>query len=221
MNVLNALLQRKSVRAFTDQAVEREKIETILTHAGHAPSGVNMQPWQVCVVTGEKKRAIETRMVQAFENGEPSRIDYHYYPQVWNEPYKTRRKETGLMLYEALGIARDDNARRNEQWKANYRAFGAPVVLFFFIDTALEKGSYLDYGMFLQSVMLAATALGLGTCTQGALAEYPDIVREELGIGGEKVLLCGMALGYEETEAPVNGYRTGRIGMDEFVTFYD
>lgn len=221
MNTLEALLERKSVRAFTDRPVDTETITTILEHARHAPSGVNTQPWHVCVVRGEKKRQLETQMIEAFENGEPSRMDYHYYPLAWDEPYKSRRKATGLAMYGALGIAKSDKARRDEQWKANYSAFGAPVALYFFIDTSLEKGSYLDYGMFLQSVMLAATALGLGTCAQGALAEYPDIVREVLGVGDEKILLCGMALGYEDTDAPVNGYRTERIDPETFVTYFE
>ena len=220
MNTLEALHSRKSVRAFTGREVEPEKIRTVLEAAGCAPSGVNMQPWEVCVVGGGKKRAIEDKILAAFERGEPSRMDYRYYPQEWKEPYKGRRKETGLLMYRTLGIAREDKAGQAEQWKANYRAFGAPVVLYFFMDAALETGSYLDFGMFLQSVMLAATELGLGTCPQAALAEYPDIVREALGVGGDKLLLCGMALGYEDVAAPVNGYRTPRIPLEDFVTFY-
>ncbi|MHC3994558.1 nitroreductase [Thiomicrolovo sp. ZZH C-3] len=221
MKTLDALLERKSVRAFLDKAVEKTTIETILEHAKHAPSGVNMQPWSVCVVGGSIKKRIETRVIEAFEADEKARMDYHYYPQQWEEPYRSRRKETGLLMYRTLGIAKEDKAAQAEQWKANYRAFDAPVVLYFFIDAALEKGSWLDYGMFLQSVMLAATSLGLGSCPQAALAEYPDIVREELGIGSDKTLLCGMALGYEDKTAPVNGYRTTRIPVDAFTAFYD
>jgi nitroreductase len=221
MNVLEALKRRKSVRAFLDQPVETVKIEMLLQYARYAPSGVNMQPWTVCVVSGTKKREIETNMVRAFEEGIPPHMDYRYYPREWTEPYKSRRKAAGLLMYSTLGIARGDGAAQAEQWKKNYRAFGAPVVLYFFIDAALEKGSYLDYGMFLQSVMLSATALGLSTCPQAALAEYPDIVREALGVSEGNSLLCGMALGYEDTEAPVNGYRTDRVSVEEFTTFYE
>lgn len=220
MTVLEALKQRQSVRAFLDQAVEKEKIITILEHAKHAPSGVNMQPWDVCVVSGNKKQEIESKVIQAFESGSKPHMDYAYYPSSWEEPYKSRRKETGLLMYQTLGIKREDKERQAEQWKANYRAFDAPVVLYFFIDSSLEKGSYLDYGMFLQSVMLAATELGLGTCPQAALAEFPEIVRESLEISQDKVLLCGMALGYEDTNAPINGYRTQRLDYEEFTTFY-
>ncbi|WP_345984358.1 nitroreductase [Sulfurimonas sp. HSL-1656] len=221
MDTLDALLERRSVRAFLDKAVDRETIETLLEHASHAPSGVNMQPWSVCVVGGSMKKLIETRIIKAFEAGEKARMDYSYYPQQWEEPYRSRRKETGLLMYRTLGIAKEDRAAQAEQWKANYRAFDAPVVLYFFIDAALEKGSWLDYGMFLQSLMLAATSLGLGSCPQAALAEYPDIVREELGIGSDKTLLCGMALGYEDKTAPINGYRTPRVPLDAFAAFYD
>jgi len=124
-------------------------------------------------------------------------------------------------MYKTLGITKEDREGQKNQWKANYRAFDAPIVLYFFIDSTLEKGSYLDYGMFLQSVMLAATDLGLGSCPQAALAEYPGIVKEELGISDEKTLLCGIALGYEDSSAPINSYKTSRIPLEEFVSFHE
>ena len=220
MNIFETIQQRKSVRAFLQKDVELEKIKTILESAKHAPSGVNMQPWQVAVVSGDKKKTIQNKMVDAFSQGEPERMGYNYYPLKWEEPYKTRRKETGLLMYSTLDIKREDKEKQFNQWKANYRAFDAPVVLYFFIDDFLEKGSYLDYGMFLQSLMLSAVELGLATCTQAALAQYPDIVKKELNISDEKKLLCGMALGYEDTNALVNSYRTPRISLDDFVTFH-
>lgn len=221
MNVLEALQKRKSVRAFLDKEVDRNIINTILENAKCAPSGVNMQPWTVCVVSGDKKKDIETKVIEAFQSGKKANMDYLYYPLQWDEPYKSRRKETGLLMYQALGINREDKEKQLSQWKANYRAFGAPVVLYFFIDSTLEKGSYLDYGMFLQSVMLASTELGLGSCPQAALAEFPDIIKEELDIEQGKVLLCGMALGYEDASASINSYRTGRILLEEFASFYE
>ncbi|MDD4885119.1 nitroreductase [Sulfuricurvum sp.] len=220
MNVFEALKSRKSVRAFLSKAVEKEKIEMILNSAKHAPSGVNMQPWKVCVVSGKTKNDIETKIIDAFESGIKPNMDYRYYPLEWNEPYKSRRKETGLLMYQTLKIAKEDKEKQQEQWKANYRAFDAPVVLYFFIESSLEKGSWLDYGMFLQSVMLSAAQLGLGSCTQAALAEYPDIVRKELNIKEEQILLCGMALGYEDTNAIINSYRTERIDVEKFTQFY-
>jgi len=220
MDTFESIKQRKSVRAFLNKEVEKEKIEKLLNTAKYAPSGVNMQPWKVAVVSGEKKQQLEQKLQEAFESGEDERMDYNYYPLEWKEPYKTRRKETGLLMYKTLHITREDKQKQFEQWKANYRAFDAPVVLYFFIDKHLEKDSYLDYGMFLQNVMLCAVNLGLGTCTQAALAQYPDIVKNELAIEEDKLLLCGIALGYEDTKNIINTYRTPRIELEEFTKFY-
>ena len=221
MNVLEALKERKSVRAYLDKKVEKEKINLILNSAKHAPSGINMQPWNVCVVSGQKKKQIEEKILKNYDNNNKDVMDYQYYPLTWTDTYKKRRKETGLLMYKTLGITREDKDRQIEQWRANYRAFDAPVVLYFFIDASLEKGSYLDYGMFLQSIMLSATELGLATCPQAALAEFPTIVKEELNIDNNQKLLCGIALGYEDKNALINSYRTSRIELNEFVTFYD
>ena len=126
-----------------------------------------------------------------------------------------------MQMYAALDIQRGDRERRREQWINNYRAFDAPVMLLFYIDPAMEKGSYMDYGMFLQTVMLAAEGLGLATCPQAALAEYPDIVSEVLGVDKDQLLLCGMALGYEDTKAAINHYRTPREAVDSFCRFIE
>ena len=219
MDVLEALKKRKSVRSYLKKDVEKEKIELILNSAKYSPSGVNTQPWQVYVVSGEKKKKIESKVIESFDSNNKQKMDYQYYPLVWEDPYKSRRKEAGLMMYKTLGITKEDILRQKEQWKANYRAFNAPVVLYFVIDEFLEKGSYLDYGMFLQSIMLSATSLGLSTCTQAALVEFPSIVKSELNIDKNKVLLCGMALGYEDEKALINSYRTPRIELDKFVVY--
>lgn len=220
MNVIEALTQRKSVRAFLDTPVHREQIVKILEAARHAPSGTNAQPWQVAVVTGKKKDELITAMETAFRKDGIGTMDYTYYPLEWHEPYKKRRVSCGAQLYSALNIERRDKARRLEQWVANYRAFEAPVILFFFIDPFMEKGSFLDYGMFLQSVMLAAVEEGLATCPQAALGQYPALVKEALGYTPETILICGMALGYEDREAPVNNYRTPREEVDIFTRFF-
>lgn len=221
MNIIKALKNRKSVRAFLDKTIDKQIIHSILDHAKHAPSGVNMQPWIVYAVSGTTKKAIESQVIKAFENGIASNMDYQYYPNEWDEPYKSRRKETGLLMYETLGIKKEDKDKQKEQWKANYRAFDAPVVLYFFIDNSLDVGSYIDFGMFLQSIMLSALEFGMGSCTQASLAEYPDIVRSVLNVDKNKKLLCGMALGYEDKNALINSYRTNRIDVNDFATFYD
>ena len=221
MNVSEALEKRHSTRAFLKKAVETEKIRRILDAARQAPSGANTQPWRVAVVTGDKKRRLENLMEDAFRRGEKARMDYAYYPDNWEDPYKSRRKACGLQLYSTLGITREDKERQMDQWVANYRAFDAPVVLFFFLDPVMETGSFMDYGIFLQSIMLTAVEEGLATCPQAALGEYPWIVKNELGYPEELILVCGMALGYEDTEAVVNQYRTPREGGDGFVRFFE
>jgi len=156
----------------------------------------------------------------AYRSGIKAQTDYQYYPCEWHEPYKTRRKACGLQLYTALEISRDDKEKQIEQWIANYRAFDAPIMLLFFMDSVMATGSFLDYGMFLQSVMLAAIEEGLATCPQASLAEYPKIIKETLGYPDEVILICGMAMGYEDSHAPVNNYRTSREEIDTFSLFF-
>ncbi|MBE9561261.1 MAG: nitroreductase [Proteobacteria bacterium] len=220
MTVAEALELRKSTRAFLNKQVDIEIIQHILNISRHAPSGVNTQPWQVAVVSGDKKHEVEQAMENAFNSGVKGKMDYQYYPNKWQEPYKNRRKFCGLQLYSTLQIAREDKDKQKQQWLANYRAFDAPVVLFFFMDEMMETGSFLDYGMFLQSIMLAAVEEGLATCPQAALAEYPQIIKEKLNYPDECILICGMALGYEDKEAVINSYRTPREEVDSFTKFF-
>lgn len=220
MNISDGIRLRQSTRAYLDKEVEPDKIRRILYIARYAPSGANTQPWQVAVVSGRVKQELQTRMEAAFRRDEQGQKDYHYYPLQWKPPYKGRRTDCGKQLYTALEIGRQDKERRKEQWAANYRAFDAPVMLLFFIDNVLEKGSFLDYGMFLQSLMLAAVEEGLATCPQAALAEYPEIVREVLGYPEEVLLLCGIAMGYADQNHPVNCYRTPRESVDAFTRFF-
>ena len=221
MNVDQALKNRKSVRAFLDRPVESKKINAILSSASHSPSGANTQPWQVAVVSGDTKMRLQKKIETAFRNGVKPGMDFQYYPLKWVEPYKTRRFDCGLQLYETLGIKRQEKERRLEQWIANYRSFDAPVALYFFMDPGLETGSYMDYGMFIQSVMLAAVEQGLATCPQAALGEYPKIVKQFLGYPEDSILLCGMSMGYEDREALVNSYRTPREEVENFTRFYN
>jgi len=221
MKVSQAIIERHSVRAFTSQVVSDELIKDILRDAAQSPSGANTQPWRVVVLKGAAKERLQDRIESAFRSGNRGKMDYSYYPEVWQEPYKARRHACGLQLYDALGIVREDKQRRLDQWAANYRAFDAPVMMIFLIEDVMQTGSYMDYGMFLQSVMLLALEIDLGTCLQAALGEYPDIVRDELSLGSNIKVLCGMALGYEDSDAPVNQYRTAREPVGNFVTFHD
>ena len=221
MNVCDALVERKSTRAFIDKPVEKDLINHILESASHAPSGTNTQPWQVVVVTGKTKQKLQQKLEAEYRSGAKSRIAYHYYPQQWQSPYKERRLACGLQLYSTLEIKRDDKQKQLDARARNFRAFDAPVMLLFFIDKIMEAGSYMDYGMFLQSIMLAAVEQGLATCPQAVLAEYPDIVKQQLGFDDDRILLCGISLGYEDKDAIINSYRTPRVAVDKFTQFFD
>jgi nitroreductase len=221
MNISQAIRQRQSIRAFLDREVSRDTIKKILDTARYAPSGANSQPWQVAVVSGNTRENIAQTLISAFRRGKPEERDYDYYPENWQEPFKTRRIACGLQLYQTLGIDRKDQQGRLQQWEANYRAFGAPVMLFFFLDPSLTIGSYMDSGMFIQSVMLAAMEEGVATCAQAALSGHTTLIKDILGYPQETILLCGMAMGYEDKGALVNSYRTPREEVEHFTTFHD
>lgn len=221
MDVAEALKERKSVRAFLNKPVAQGLIIKILDHAKCAPSGTNTQPWQVAVVKGKTKQQLDKKLENAFWSGIPKNQDYNYYPTELTAEFKHRRLECGLLMYQTLGIPREDKEARLKQWALNYSAFGAPVVLYCFVDKHIEKGSYMDCGMFIQSIMLMATSLGLATCPQAALAEYSNIVKETLGYPLDSILLCGIALGYEDKEAIINSYRTPREPVENFTKFFE
>lgn len=221
MNINDAITRRHSCRAYTDEAVSKQQVERILAVASQSPSGANTQPWQVAVLAGQAKHTLQDNIQRAFSAGIKPNPDYDYYPTQWQQPYTLRRKQCGLQLYTSLAIKKEDSARRQSQWAANYRAFDAPIMLLFLMDDVMQTGSYLDYGMFLQSVMLSAIAEGLATCPQAALAEYPDIIRQTLNYPASKRIICGIALGYEDSKAPVNQYRTNREHVGLFTDFFD
>lgn len=220
MDVREALKARKSVRAYLDQAVSREQIESILEAAACSPSGTNTQPWKVVVLTGHAKQQVQEALEGAFRSGQQQAMEMTYYPLTWQSPYLDRRRACGLQMYGTLDIKREDKQRQQDQWAANYRAFDAPVMLLFFIDKVMETGSFMDYGMFLQSIMLAAESEGLATCPQASLGEYPDVMKNLLHYSDDERLICGMALGYEDKSALVNSYRTPREPVSVFTTFY-
>ncbi|WP_330926673.1 nitroreductase [Candidatus Sororendozoicomonas aggregata] len=218
--ISHVIRQRKSTRAFLNKPVSTGTITQILDTARFAPSGTNTQPWQVAVVSGQKKQSLDQQMFDAFNQGVKGEMEYQYYPEDMGEPYLSRRRTCGKLLYEILGITRKDVVQRRIQWGKNYKAFDAPVALYFFLDKKLKKGSWLDCGMFLQNIMLAAHDHGLATCAQGALGQYPAIVKKSLGYSDDKILVCGMAIGYEDKAAIINTYRTPRETVENFTTFF-
>jgi nitroreductase len=221
-HVDDAILSRTSVRSFLDRPVPRQVVEDILDVARRAPSGTNTQPWKVCVLTGEARQRLTRRILEAFDDPahDASHVaEYRYYPIQWTSPYLERRRKVGWDLYGLLGIARGDKARMHAQHARNFAFFGAPVGMIFSIDRLLERGSWLDYGMFLQNVMVAARARGLDTCPQAAFAPYHRIIADELRLPDGEMVVCGMSLGYADRSAPENRLRTEREGVAGFARF--
>lgn len=221
MNITEAIRNRISTRAYLDKPVSKETLTKILDTARWSPSGTNTQPWKVAVVQGDTKQAITDAFLEQVKNGTKPNPDYDYYPTEWIDPFKSRRFECGMALYKALEIGREDKEKRLEAGLANYRFFGAPVTLFFFIDKRMGKGSWFDMGMFLQSIMLAAEEHGLGSCPQASTSDYPDMIREKLGVSDQYDLMCGLSLGHPDKEKAVNQYRTSREEVDSFTTWFE
>ena len=221
-DVFEAARTRRSIRAYKADPVPAATLREIVSLARHAPSGSNIQPWRVHVLTGATLKRVGHAIQQAFLTGEAGHErDYDYYTDPIYEPYLARRRQCGWGLYSTLGIARGDREKSKAYRATNYTFFGAPAGLVFTIDRRLEKGSWLDYGMFLQTIMLAARARGLHTCAEAAIASYPDIVRRELDIAPDWVVICGMAMGYADADALVNTFQPPRIALDEYATFLD
>lgn len=220
ITVDEAILTRRSVRAFKPTPIPRATVEHILEVAARAPSGTNMQPWRVHVATGAPKAQITQQVLAAFDANEPGHDrEYKYYPDKLRSPYIDRRRKVGWDMYGLLGIGKGDGAKMHAQHGRNFAFFDAPVGLFFTIDRDMEIGSWLDHGMFLENVMLAARGQGLATCPQAAWPPYHKIVGRILGFAPEEVLVCGMSLGYEDESAVVNNLRTERAPLKDFVRF--
>jgi nitroreductase len=219
-----ALKTRRSIRAFLSTPVPRAEIEAILEAASRAPSGTNTQPWKVYVVTGESLATLSRDLLAAYDDPQRDALyqeEYPYYPQRWVSPYIDRRRKVGWDLYGLLGIEKGDKPRMHAQHAQNYRFFGAPVGLFFTIERVLERGSWLDYGMFIQAVMTAARGRGLDTCPQAAFTQFHQVIGEHLGLADNEQLVCGMSLGYADEHALVNTLRTEREPVERFARFLD
>jgi LAO/AO transport system ATPase len=213
-----AITTRRSVRAFLPRPVPRATIEEILAVASRAPSGTNTQPWKVYVLAGEAKDRLSRAVAAAYDAGAPQ-PEFHYYPTKWFEPYLARRRKIGWDLYGLLGIARGEKAKMHAQHRRNYLFFDAPVGLIFTIERDLELGSWLDYGMFLQNVMVAARARGLDTCPQASWMEFPRTVADELALPENEQVVCGMSIGYADPDAPENRLVTEREPVAGFARF--
>ncbi len=222
------ITSRMSVRAFTSQAVSRAVLQDILQVASRAPSGTNTQPWKVYVLQGQSRQSLVDKVCTAHDAlrvnpalAEQYREAYDYYPEKWVSPFIERRRENGWGLYGLLGIGKGDKDAMHLQHQRNYRFFDAPVGLMFTMNRVLGRGSLLDYGMFLQNLMLAARARGLHTCPQAAWNSFASIILPHIDARMDEMLVCGMALGYANTQALVNTFHTPREPMDTFTHWLD
>lgn len=220
MKVSEALDSRLSVRGFLSKPVPVETIKAILEVAKRAPSGGNLQPWHVHVVTGavldEIKATIKARLADS-PTGEGT--EYQIYPPKLTEPYRTRRFRVGEQLYESIGIERDNKFGRLMQFAYNFEFFGAPAALFFSIDRQMQQGQWADLGMFMQSIMLLAREHGLDTCAQEAWAIWHKTLGAYLKLPDNLMLFAGMSLGYRDPDNPINNFRSERAPLEEFTTF--
>lgn len=223
-----AIASRMSARAFTAQPVPRELLQAILQVASRAPSGTNCQPWHVYVLQGASRDTLVQQVCALHDamRTDPALVaqyaeEYDYYPQKWISPYIDRRRENGWGLYGLLGIGKGDKDRMHEQHQRNYRFFDAPVGLMFTVDRVMGRGSLLDYGCFLQSIMVSARGHGLHTCPQAAWNGFSKVIMPHIGAGADEMLVCGMALGYADETAVVNGFHTPRVPVQDFTTWLD
>ncbi|MBU3565887.1 nitroreductase [Polynucleobacter sp. MWH-HuK1] len=224
--VAEAITSRMSVRAFTKENVSKEVILKLLNISARAPSGTNTQPWKVYVVEGAPLRDLCEKVCAAYDSiaanpelAKEYQPAYEYYPAKWFSPYIDRRRENGWGLYGLLGITKGDKDKMHAQHRKNFEAFGAPVCLFFTIDKELGRGSMLDYGMFLQNIMVAARGEGLDTCPQAAWNDYAKIILPAIGAQENEMLVCGMALGYADKADIVNTFITPRVNAEDFTTW--
>ena len=213
---------RKSVRAFLPTPISHQTILEILEVAARAPSGSNIQPWKVYVLEGQAKEKLSKAVIDIFNNPDERplhRPEYIYYPRSWVEPFVSRRRKVGFDLYKLVGIARGESQKMHEQHAKNFEFFGAPVALFCTIPRMMEQGSWIDYGMFLQNILIAANARGIGSCPQAAFISYHQLVSQHLQFPADEQLVCCISLGYEDKDAPENHLVTERVPVEEFVQF--
>jgi len=221
MNVLDAVASRYSCRAFLPTPIPEATVRDILERAARAPSAGNMQPWRIYAIAGQRVEALKAllkpRMATELPKGEGR--DYTIYPQPLDEPYRTRAFDVGERLYRSIGVPRQDKVGRYEQYARNYEFFGAPVALFFAREKAHGPAQWADIGGYLQTVALLARGFGLHTCPQQAWVSFHRTVRDFLKLPDHLMIYSGMALGYEDPTAPINGWRSPREPLDAFATF--
>ena len=220
MNVSKAIDQRISTRAFLDTPISKQELAELLDAAQRSPSGGNLQPWRVIALTGEAKQGVvelAAGILSKSPMGEPT--DRPIYPESITDAQKARRFRVGEMMYEKLGIPRDDKAARLTWFANNYNFFGAPVALFFILDEGMGHGQWAHTGMFMQTIALLAEERGWGTCMQECWGILRPSLKKHFGLAENEMVYCGMSLGIPDKNNPVNSLRTERAELDEFVEF--
>jgi len=217
----DAITSRRSIRAFLPDPVADDTLRDLLDLASRAPSGTNTQPWKMHVVRGAARDQLCDEIVAAFLAGDQYSEEYAYAPDPWGEPYQSRRRANGWGLYGALGIEKGEKERMQTQHARNFQLFDAPVGVFITIDRKLELGSWLDIGLFMQTLMLAARGHGLDTCPQQAFAGFHTIIQKRLAIPADQMVVCGVALGYADMSAPENHFTSEREPVETFARFVD
>jgi nitroreductase len=218
---VSVLGARHSKRAFLDRPVRRELLEQVLRAAAHAPSTRNGQPWQVAVVSGERRDALAKALVAEFERGTEPQADYPNRPVHPDPTTERRAREAGTGVLHAKGIDRADVAGRRSHLRDNYEFYGAPTEMIFHLPAEAPPGLFLEMGFFLQNVMLGIVACGLGSCPQYSVAGYADTIRATLGLGADRLVVCGLAVGYPDESVAVNHFHPRRAALADFVQWHD
>ncbi len=216
MDLLEGITTRRSFRAFNPTPVPEEILRRILEVASRSPSYTNTQPWEVVVVSGKKREELSKILSGLAQANTPTNPDIPF-PTTWPAEIARRSREHGERRFKALGVEREDEQKRRELRLLNFQFYGAPCALFLLMDNTLGSWSIFDMGLFAQSLLLAAHSFGVGSCLQAMLAAYPDAVREFLGIPKTRKIVLGISMGYPDLEAPLNSYRSERVGQDAFV----
>jgi len=221
MKVSEAVLSRRSMRVFKSQSVPRATIEWIIETANHAASNGNLQPWKLYVTSGAARKRLSAAIQQAIDAQEPDTREYDVYPKVFRPVYDARRKTVGKQLYTLLNVPRGDTSGMEKQFRKNYDFFDAPVGMILCIERDMGDGQWLDCGIFLDQLMLLAREKGLHTCPQAAFGRYQAVVRRELGIPDDQIVLCGLALGYADENEPPNNLIAERAALADFTKWFE
>jgi nitroreductase len=218
---LALITTRHCKRAFLDRSVPRGTLENVLRAAAHAPSSRNNQPWQVAVLSGAAREGLALKLCEAFDSGIAPKADYVNRPALLPPEVQARTQAAGSGVFRAKGIAREDDAARRAHQRDNLRFYGAPVALIFHLPADAVAGTFLEMGFFLQNVMLGLVACGLASCPQYSVASYSDIIRAHLGIGPDRLIVCGMSVGYMDERAPINQFIPERLSLEQYTQWFD